>query len=290
MRRFQQPTTAFCESEVTMERAMVISNTTICDAESVLKIDQDGAVLRLTLTRLERRNALSRQLVSALLQVFTKIPETTATRVVVLTGDGPTFCAGGDIAEYAESAKAGRASVDAETLATLLAAMVDCPAPIIARVQGAAYGGGFGLVCAADIAIASEDASFSLSEARLGLIPAVISPYVFAALGVRETKVRMLLAAPFGIDDALRIGLLQRVVPADELDAAINQAIADLLRCAPGALAGIKRLPLLLSNPDPVAVRRATAKLLEERLGSEEAQEGLHAFLEKRSPSWAKSQ
>lgn len=259
------------------------------DATTVLKIDQDGPVLRLTLARPERRNALSRGLVSALVQAFTVIQELGETRAVVLAGEGPAFCAGGDIAEYAESAKSGRASADADTLATLLAAMVACPIPIVARVHGSAYGGGFGLVCAADIAIASDETSFSLSEARLGLIPAVISPYVFAALGEREAKAQMLLAAPFGAVDALRIGLVQRVVSADQLDTAIDQAIANLLRGAPGALAGIKRLPLLLSNPDPVSVRMATANLLKERLGNDEAQEGLHAFLEKRPPAWAKT-
>lgn len=256
--------------------------------ERVLTTTRDGPILRLTLARPARRNALSRALVTSLLEAFSSVEEGDDTRAIVLAGEGASFCAGGDIAEYAESAKRGRAAADAETLATLLATMVACPAPIVARVQGAAFGGGLGLVCACDIAVAAEETTFSLSEARLGLIPAVISPYVFAALGSRQAKAQMLLAAPFGTSAALRYGFIQQAVPTAELDRAIEQTLANLLRGAPGALAGIKRLPLLLSNPDPIAVRRATATLLSERLGSSEAQEGLNAFLEKRPPAWAK--
>jgi methylglutaconyl-CoA hydratase len=264
--------------------------TTAIEQESgnVLTIVPSGPVLRLQLARPARRNALSRTLVAALLEAFTSVKAGGKARAIVLAGEGPVFCAGGDISEYAESATSGRAGADAETLAELLAAMVACPVPIVARVQGAAYGGGFGLVCAADVAIASAETTFSLSEARLGLIPAVISPYVFAALGAREAKARMLLASPFGIDDALRTGLIQRVVPADQLDTAVAQTVADLLRCAPGALAAIKRLPALFAGVDASEIRAATARLLTERLASDEAREGLHAFLEKRPPAWAK--
>jgi methylglutaconyl-CoA hydratase len=255
-------------------------------AEEVLKIDRQGAVVRIALNRPARRNALSRALVGALLDQVTALANDANARVIVLSGEGAAFCAGGDIAEYAESAASGRAPQDAEALASLLAAMADCPLPVVARVHGTVYGGGFGLACACDIAICSDDATFSLSEARLGLIPAVISPYVFTSLGEREAKARMLLAAPFDAQEALRIGLVHRVTTADDLDAAVDEAIANLLRCAPGALAGVKRLPTLLRSPDRAVVRDATAALLAERLGSDEAQEGLRAFLEKRAPSW----
>lgn len=257
------------------------------EESQVLKQVHDRSVLRITMARSSRRNALSRRLVWELLEAFAAVTVDGKTRVVVLSGEGPVFCAGGDIGEYAESAAAGTAAADAETLAELLAAIVDCPAPVVARVHGAAYGGGFGLLCAADLTIAAEATSFSLSEARLGLIPAVISPYVFAALGEREAKARMLLAASFGSTDALRIGAVHRVVPAAELDAAVDATVADLLRGAPGALAGIKRLPALFSGADWDLVRITTTQLLEERLGSAEGLEGLRAFLEKRRPSWA---
>jgi methylglutaconyl-CoA hydratase len=251
-----------------------------------LDIQQEGPVRRIILARPARRNALSRSLVAALYEAFAGIAEGGKTRIVVLSGDGPAFCAGGDIAEYAESAAEGRSQTDASRLADLLATMTSCPAPIVARVNGAAYGGGVGLVCASDIAIAAEGTRFSLSEARLGLVPAVISPYVIEAFGARQARAHMLLSAPFGVEEALRCGLVHRVVPAEALDTAIEETIADLLRGAPGALATIKRIPAMLNGLDAAATRTATAGLLSERLGSEEAREGLRAFLEKRSPAW----
>ena len=248
-----------------------------------LTIAQDGPVRRLTLARAARRNALSRSLVASLRDAFAGVAEGGPTRVVVLAGDGPVFCAGGDIAEFGGAAAGGLSRADAEGLVDLLAAMAACPAPTVARVHGAAYGGGVGLVCAADIAIAAVGTQFSLSEARLGLVPAVVSPYVIAALGEREAKARMLLATPFGVDEALRIGLVHRYVPVDQLDAAVDEVVANLLRCAPGALAAIKRLPALLAGADP---KSATTSLLVERLASDEGQEGLRAFLEKRPAAW----
>jgi methylglutaconyl-CoA hydratase len=252
----------------------------------ILTISRVGPVTRVVLNRPERRNALSRELVRALHTAFAEIAGDGETRVAVLAGAGPSFCGGGDIGEYAVAASGGTAVQDAESLADCLAAIASCPVPVIARVQGNAFGGGVGLVCAADIAIAAEDARFSLSEARLGLVPAVISPYVLAALGPRESKARMLLASPFDAEDALRIGVVQRVVPADELDGAVDHAARDLLHCAPGALTTIKRLPGLISG-DADLTRHITTALLAERLASDEGREGLRAFLEKRPAAWA---
>lgn len=251
-----------------------------------LTIVRDGPVRRITLTRPARRNALSRSLVAALHHELAAIEEGGETRVVILGGDGPAFCAGGDIAEFVEAAEDGRAVADANGLADLLAAMAACPVPIVARVHGAAYGGGIGLVCASDIAIAAEGSQFSLSEARLGLVPAVIAPYVIAALGGRAAKARMLLATPFGADDALRCGLIHRCIPGDAMDAAVQEVVGNLLGCAPGALATIKRLPSMIEDPDPAARRAATARLLAERLASDEGREGLRAFLDKRPAAW----
>lgn len=253
---------------------------------SELDVQQEGPVRRITLSRPERRNALSRSLVAALYEAFADIADGGDTRVVVLSGNGPAFCAGGDIAEYAVSAAEGRSQADASRLADLLAMMASCPAPIVARIQGAAYGGGVGLVCASDVAIAAEGTRFSLSEARLGLVPAVISPYVLEALGPRQARAHMLLAAPFGVEEALRCGLVHLVVPAEALDGAIEESVADLMRGAPGALTTIKRVPSMLKGLDAAAARTATAELLSSRLGSDEAREGLRAFLEKRSPAW----
>lgn len=250
-----------------------------------LRVVADGSVLRLRLNRPARRNALGRSLVAALHRVIAAIEEGGETRVVVLGGEGPTFCAGADIAEFVEAAERGLSRSDAEGIVDLLGAMAACPVPIVARVHGAAFGGAVGLVCACDVAIAAEETRFALSEARLGLVAAVIAPYVVAALGPREAKARILLGSPFGAEDALRIGLVQRVVPSDGLDAAVDDAVADLLRCAPGALAAIKRLPAMVSG-DPAAARAATMDLLVERLASDEGREGLRAFLEKRPAAW----
>jgi methylglutaconyl-CoA hydratase len=249
-----------------------------------LSVVQNGPVRRITLTRAARRNALSRSLVAALHDAFVEVSG--ETRVVVLAGDGPAFCAGGDIAEYAEAAASGIAQADAGKLADLLVTMAGCPVPVVVRVHGAAFGGGVGLVCGADVAIAAEGTRFSLSEARLGLVPAVISPYVVAALGAREAKARMLLAAPFGADEAVRCGLVHRAVPVEELDEATEAVVSDLLRGAPGALATIKRIPAMLKGLDAAATRTVTAGLLAERLASDEAREGLRAFLEKRTAAW----
>ena len=253
---------------------------------SELNIHREGSVLRITLSRPARRNALSRSLVAALYEAFAGIAEGGETRVVVLSGDGPAFCAGGDIAEYAESAAEGRSETDASRLADLLATMASCPAPIVARVHGAAFGGGVGLVCASDVVIAAEGTRFSLSEARLGLVPAVISPYVIETFGARRARAHMLLSAPFDVEEALRCGLVHRIVPAEALDAATDDIVAELLRGAPGALATIKRIPSMLRGLDPAATRTATAGLLSAQLGNDEAREGLRAFLEKRPPSW----
>ena len=251
-----------------------------------LTVIQDGPVRRITLTRPTRRNALSRSLVAALHAAFAAIATGKTTRVVVLGGEGPVFCAGGDISEFAGAGDEARAWTDAEGLVDLLAAMADCPVPIVARVQGAAYGGAVGLICAADIAIAAEGTQFSLSEARLGLVPAVVGPYVLAALGVRAALAHMLMAAPFGVDEALRIGLIHRAAPSDQFDIATEEVVANLLRGAPGAQRAIKRLPAMVAGADPAATREAMIDLLVERLTSAEGQEGLRAFLEKRPASW----
>jgi methylglutaconyl-CoA hydratase len=256
------------------------------DENGGLGVARDGPILRLTLARPRRRNALSRELVASLLDVFAATRAEGDVRAIVLSGSGPVFCAGADLREFVDASD-DRFSADAGRLSDLLVAMATCPIPIIASVQGAAYGGGLGLVCAADIAIASVETRFSLSEARLGLIPAMIAPYVIAALGAREAKARMLLAEAYGVEIALRQGLIHQTVPRDELAAATNARAAELLKGAPGALTTIKRLPELLNRDDAEATRTALKQLLADRRGSPEGREGMSAFLEKRAPAWA---
>lgn len=250
-----------------------------------LIVRQDGPVLRVSLNRPHKRNALSRSLVAALRQAFDQAAANAGARVVVVAGEGPVFCAGGDIEQFVASAADGQARSDAEGLTGLLAAIAACPLPVVVRAQGAAFGGAVGLIAAADIAIAADDTRFSLSEARLGMAPAVVGPYVVAALGPRAAKAHMLLAAPFEAAEALRIGLVHQAVPAADLDAAVDAAVANLLKNAPGALHRIKALSRDLAS-DPGAHRAATVELLVERLGSDEGREGLSAFLEKRPAAW----
>ncbi len=255
---------------------------------TLVTIAQHGFVQRVALARPEKRNALSRALVAGLRDIFATSPQP-GTRVIVLEGQGPVFCAGADITEFASAAETGHAEADANGLADLLTAMAACPVPVVARVHGAAFGGAVGLLCAADIVVAAEETRFSLSEARIGLVPAVIAPYVVAALGPREGKARMLLAAPFDAQEAQRIGLVHRVVPASDLDAAVDDIVTALLQGAPGAHAAIKRLVPRLMRADEGAARQITVDLLIERLKSDEGREGLRAFLEKRPPTWAPS-
>jgi methylglutaconyl-CoA hydratase len=161
----------------------------------------------------------------------------------------------------------------------------------VARIHGAAFGGAVGLVAVADLAIAADDTLFSLSEARLGLAPAVVGPYVTSAIGTRAARAHMLLAAPFNAVEALRIGLVHQVAPAAGLDDAISAFIANLLKNAPGALQRIKELSRQLApTPDPAAFREQTVALLIERLGSTEGREGLRAFLDKRPPAWVSTE
>jgi methylglutaconyl-CoA hydratase len=253
----------------------------------VLGVVQDGPIRRVRLSRPHRRNALSRALISSLEHEFRSIKEGQETRVVVLSGAGPVFCAGADLREFIDASSDEELRADADRLSRLFAAMTACPVPIIAMVQGAAYGGGFGLICAADVAIASIGTRFSLSEVRIGLVPAVISPYVVAALGAREAKARMLLGEAYGVEVALRQGLIHQCAPPEELVSVTDACAAMLLLGAPGALAGIKRLPNVLDSGDPRETRAVLAQLLVERRRSQEGQEGMTAFLEKRLPAWA---
>jgi len=268
-----------------MNTTTMSSATTPLGAGQLLAF-QDGPVLRLTLNRPDKRNALSRSLVTALANAVSTVREGGETRAIVLAGNGPIFCAGGDIKEFAVAARSGMAEMEAEGLADLFEAMTACPVPIVGRVHGGAFGGGVGLVSACDIAIAEPGTRFSLSEARLGLVAAVISRYVIAALGWRAARAHMLRGAPFDASEALRCGLIHEITPAGQLDHAVDRVVADILACAPGALATAKRLPELIDGPDPAAIRAATIRILAGCLDSEETQEGLNAFLDKRPPSW----
>ncbi len=253
----------------------------------VLLSDTDRrGVARLTLNRPERRNALDGALVGALLARIAAIENDSGVRALVLTGAGGAFCSGADIdwmrARLSDTAESNRAH--AGRLADLMYRLNSLSKPTIARITGPAYGGGVGLIACCDSAIAADSAVFALSEARLGLAPAVIAPYVIAAVGQRQARRLFLTGARIYAHEAQRLGLVHRVVPAEHLDEAVEAEVRCLLAGGPEALAHCKRRAL---KDVPIeAERTASAELLARLWTSDEAREGLSAFLEKRKPRW----
>jgi enoyl-CoA hydratase/carnithine racemase len=247
---------------------------------SSLRIERDGAVLRITLARPERRNAFDAALIAELAEAFVDVGRA---RAVVLAGDGPSFSAGADVDWMRSSVDLSyEANVaDANALRQMLEAIDGCPAPVVARVHGHALGGGAGLVAAADIAVASTDAVFAFSEVKLGIIPAVISPFALPKIGAGQARRWFLTGERFGAETALRIGLVHEV--ADDVDATVDRVVAELLSAGPLAARWAKRL--VRERPDGPE----TARWIAERRTSEEGQEGLRAFLERRRPSWMES-
>ena len=244
---------------------------------SALRRERDGPILRITLARPERRNAFDAALIAELAEAFVDVGRAQA---VVLAGDGTSFSAGADVDWMRSSVDLGYDDnvADALALRRMLEAIDTCPAPVVARVQGHALGGGCGLVACADIVIAGEDAVFAFSEVKLGIIPAVISPFVLAKIGPSAARRYFLTGERFGAATALRIGLVHDV--AGDLDAAVEGVLRELLSSGPQAVRAAKRL--VLERPDAADTARRTA----ERRTSAEGQEGLHAFLERRPPAW----
>ena len=242
-----------------------------------LRIERDAGVLRVTLARPDRRNAFDAALIAELAEAFVDVRRA---RAVVLAGDGPSFCAGADVEWMRASADLSYEEnvADANALRAMLEAIDGCPAPVVARVQGHALGGGAGLVAAADVAIAGRDAVFAFSEVKLGIIPAVISPFALAKIGPGQARRWFVTGERFGAETALQMGLVQEV--ADDLDEAVERVVGELLSAGPQAARWAKRL--VRERPDGPE----TARWIAERRTSDEGQEGLRAFLEKRPPSW----
>lgn len=254
-----------------------------------LRVARDGPVARVTLARPEVRNAFDEVLIRELTAAFLSFTDDLATRVVVLDGEGPTFCAGADVEWMRRAGGFSKAEneADAERMAGMLRAIDRCPLPVVAVVQGAAIGGGVGLAAAADVTLAAEDAVFSLAEVKLGILPSVISPYVLRAIGARQARRYFLTGERFGAAEARRIGLVHEVVPSAELGAARDRIVAALLSSAPEAVAVAKSLIAEVSGKPPDEALPVTVRTIAERRASPEAKEGLTAFLEKRAPSWA---
>jgi methylglutaconyl-CoA hydratase len=240
-----------------------------------LRIERDGDLLRVTLARPETRNAFDATLISALAEAFVDVGKA---RAVVLAGDGPSFCAGADVEWMRASVALSHDEnlADANALRRMLDAIDTCPAPVIAVVQGHAFGGGVGLVAASDIVVAHQQAVFAFSEVKLGIIPAVISPYALRKIGESAARRYFLTGERFDADTALRIGLVHEV--ADDLEATLAGLLSELRSAGPRAARTAKRL--VLDRPDG----SETAHRIAERRASAEGQEGLRAFLDGRSP------
>lgn len=252
-----------------------------------LEVD-DGGVAWLRLNRPLVHNAMDAAMIAELTETAGRLGRDPAVRVVVLTGHGPSFCAGGDLGWMrAQMAADGPARAkNAAALAGMLAALDAMPKPLIGRVQGQAFGGGIGLISVCDVAIGVAGASFGLTEVRLGLIPATIGPYVVARMGAARAREVFFSGRVFDADEAVRLGLLARAVPAEELDAAITAEIAPYLRAAPGAVAAGKRLVADLAGPVDAAAIAMTIDALVARWESEESAEGIAAFFDKRKARW----
>jgi methylglutaconyl-CoA hydratase len=254
---------------------------------SELSITRSGGIATVTLDRPQVRNALAPALIAELAGTFASLA-TDDVRVVVLTGAGGAFCAGADIEWMRASRDLSEAEnvADASAAQAMLEAVDACPKPVVARVNGAAIGGGAGLVACADIAVAVESAVFAFSEARLGLLPAMVSPYVLRAIGPGHTRELFVSARRFSAMEAHRVGLVHQVVPAEQLDDAVALVVHELMACGPAAIAQCKRL---VRDATAAAVLPDLAQRIAAARAGAEGQEGLAAFLEKRSPSWAPS-
>ncbi len=250
----------------------------------------DGSVGILTLNKPKRHNAFDEQLIAEITVGLQELESDERVRAVVLSSTGKSFCAGADLgwmkraADYTPEENLR----DANRLAELMSTLNELAKPTIARVQGAAYGGGVGLIAACDIAVGTYDALFTLSEVKLGIVPAVISPYVLAAIGERYSRRYMLTAERFSAAEAYRIGLLHELVPGeDQLDEAIAEILESLLANGPHAQAECKELiRVVAGQPIDAQTIDETAQRITRVRASPEGREGLAAFLEKRAPNW----
>jgi methylglutaconyl-CoA hydratase len=257
------------------------------DNEHLRRTD-DGSVATVTLRRPEARNALNAALIGEVTRCFEELAQDESVRVVVLTGEGPSFCAGADVGYMRDTASYSYEEnlEDARRLADMFLAVDDLPKPVVARVRGAAIGGGAGLVAAADLAVAEEEARFAFAEVRLGIAPATIAPFVVRKIGYSRARALFLSGERFGAEPARAIGLVHEVVPGEELDAAVERVAAQLLQGGPAAQAAIKEALRQVEATEPMEALGIMTQLIAELRIGEEGQEGLGAFLEKREPFW----
>jgi methylglutaconyl-CoA hydratase len=253
-----------------------------------IEVAVDGPVGSVWLNRPRIHNAINAEMISELTEAFGSLDRDPAVRVVVLSGRGRSFCVGADLNWMREKGalSARENEEDALRLSGMLRALHDVRKPTLARVNGMTIGGGNGMVAACDLAVASEDATFRIAETRLGIVPAVISPYLFRRLGDRVCREIFLTARTLTAADAADVGLVNRVVPAADLDAEIEAITRDLLACGPEALVAAKELLGQVAELDLDRAQQYTAEMIARLRSSPEGREGMAAFFEKRPPSW----
>ena len=259
------------------------------DQNTALSVTVQDQVARITLTRPEVRNAFNDDVIAQIKSAFEAVGARDDVRCVVLAAEGPAFCAGADLnwmrrmADYTQSENLA----DAGELAAMLQAIYECPQPTIARVQGDVYAGGMGLVAACDMAVSVDTANYCLSEVKLGLIPATISPYVIRAMGARAAHRYFLTAERFGAAEAHRIGLVHEVVSADALDAKVGELTQALVSASPNAVRACKKLVQDVAEREinDALVAQTVASIADIRASSE-GKEGVQSFLQKRKPNW----
>ena len=254
-----------------------------------LEVDQRG-IATLTLCRPEKHNALSAAMLVEITEAATALAADDQVRVVVMAGAGRSFCAGADLDWMRAQFAADRAQriAEARRFAAMLERLNTLPKPLVGRVQGPAFGGGIGLMAVCDAVVAAEDARFALTEVRLGIIPATISPYVVARIGEGAARRAFMSGRMFGADEACDIGLVTRVVTAEEMDAAIEAEVSPYFAAAPGAVAAAKALARRLEPAIDRALIEDTIGRLADAWESAEAQEGIAAFFDRHKPGWAR--
>ncbi len=253
-----------------------------------LRRSDEGAVATVTLARPDSRNALNAALVEELTRCFEELADDEAVRVVVLEGEGGSFCAGADIGYMRDTARFAYEEnlADARRLAEMFWVVEECPKPVVAKVRGAAISGGAGLVAAADVAVAEEGTRFAFPEVRLGIAPATIAPFVVRKVGLSHARSLFLTGEPFDARRAREIGLVHEVAPEAGLDAATAEQVERLLRGGPLAQATLKGLLRRLETTEPMEQPGLAARVISELRAGEEGQEGLAAFLMRREPNW----
>ena len=261
-------------------------------AYKTLLVDHDAGVLTVSLNRPDVHNAFNDELIAEAIDLFSNIDDSAA-RVIVLQGSGKSFCAGADLNWMSRMVSYTREENirDSSLLAKMFALMNECPLPIVGRIQGAAIGGGVGLVSVCDVAIAMIDAKFGLSEVKLGILPAVISPYVIAKIGESQARALFLTGERFEAERALRIGLVHRTVETiEQLDAAVYETVTQLKTSGPEAVRECKRLIAYVASHEPADAIPYTIEAIAARRVSDEGQEGMNAFLRKELAPWVQRQ